>query len=163
MNMNNDERYALAEAQKQIEWEAQFAGREKVDYERMNNLLSKREYCEIERIYDEEGFGIFYNGRNKFLGLNLAMKIYTREKTVENHIFWNVDSLETLDRKVQRLKFLIWRAEYYGYEEIREMLMHYMVEQRPTEWLLIYGFAKLMLEWNLSSYAESLVSYLEKR
>lgn len=175
--MIDAETYALEEEQKQLQWETRFSKREKEDYERINQLLEQQDYEEILRLYTEEGYDEFYSGRNAFVSLNLAVKIYLREKDLENHIFWDVKAIADLDEKLQKLRFIIWRAEYFGCEEVEEKLLAYMGEYRPSDWMLKYlisatslqekrvmlGFAGLFLKWNLPAYAESFVSYLEKR
>ena len=123
--MIDAETYALGEEQKQLQWENYFANREDVDYAKLNLLLEEQDYLEILRLYIEEDYGGFYSGRNAFVSMNLAIKILQQEKNFENHILWNVKSMEELDAKLRKLRFLIWRAEYFGCEEIEEELLAY--------------------------------------
>lgn len=175
--MSKEEEYALAEEQKQLAWEAKFTIREKRDYQLLNQLLAQQDYAGILQLYKVKRYGEFYSGRNAFVSMNLAMKIYEHDMSAENHIFWDVKSIDLLETKLQKLKFLIWRAEYFGCDEIEEQLLTYMIEHRPSDWMLKYlicatvqdekmvmlGFAKLFLKWNMPEYAKNLVSYLEKK
>lgn len=175
--MIDAENYALEEEQKQIQWENRFAKREEADYTRLNELLEQQDYGEILRLYTEEDYGGFYSGRNAFVSMNLAVKILRQEKDLENHVLWDVKSITELDEKLRKMRFLIWRVEYFGCEEVEKELLAYVMEYRPSDWMLKYlisatslqekkvmlGFAGLFLKWNMPAYAESFVSYLEKR
>lgn len=162
--IENKEMYA--KMQEQSQWEATFRERKRTDLQRMNRLLEEQKYDEIVHLFIQEGYAAFYSTRNAFVNINLAVKIYIREEGLENHVFWNIKSMEQLQQKIQRLKFLIWRLEYVGDDETKELLLLYLTEHRPSNWLIKYliittaldkktvilDFIKLFQKWNMTAY-----------